>query len=286
MKDQVLIDSHAHVQFPAYDEDREAVIQRALDEGVSVINVGTQYSTSADALELAEKYKSGVWATAGFHPGHADRNSHRDPWELREQNQEKFDAAKLRELAWNTSIVAVGECGLDYFRIKTQESRIKGEQQEIFKEQIELATTLGKPLVVHCRPSAGTQDAYDDALNILDSCFSIHSSRLSGVMHFFVGNKDTARKFLDLGFYISFAGPITFAREYEEVVGYVPLNRILAETDSPYAAPAPYRGKRNEPLYVIEVAKKIAQIKAIAYDEVTEKLTRNTAVLFSLNLSL
>lgn len=105
-------------------------------------------------------------------------------------------------------------------------------------------------------------------------------------MHFFVGSPDTAKKFLDFGFYISFAGPITFASEYEDVVKYVPIDRILVETDAPYAAPAPYRGKRNEPLYVVEVAKKIAQIKTIAYDEVTEKLTKNTAALFGLDLSL
>lgn len=284
MKNQVLIDSHAHVQFPAYDEDREAVIRRALDEGVGVINVGTQYSTSADALKLAEKYENGVWATVGFHPGHAGENSHHDPWESREQNQESFDIEKLRELARKTKAVAVGECGLDYFRLKSEDLGFKDKQKEVFEKQIELAIELEKPLALHCRPTKGTQDAYDDLYDILKPYIANRKSGLRGVVHFFAGSKETAKKLLDLGFYISFAGPITFAAEYEEVVGYVPLNKTLAETDSPYVAPAPYRGKRNEPVYVAEVAKKIAQIKAIAYDEVARRLTKNTADLFGLEL--
>lgn len=276
-----LIDSHAHVQFPAYDEDREAVIRRALGESVGMINVGTQYKTSEDAVKLAGEH-DGIWATVGFHPSHADENAHHDPWEIREKDSGGFDRKKFFTLAKNSKVVAVGECGLDYFRIRNNESGIKEQQANIFQAQVELAIELGKPLALHCRPSKGTEDAYDDMFEILNSYSQIHNSALRGVVHFFVGSPDTAKKFLDLGFYIAFAGPITFAKEYEEVVCFVPLGRILVETDAPYASPAPYRGKRNEPLYVGEVAKKIAEVKKLALEEVADATVENTKKLFGI----
>lgn len=277
-----LIDSHAHAQFAAYDADRGEVMRRALENGVGIINVGTLFSTSLAAVRLAEKYKHGVWATVGFHPGHAGESSHHDPWELAEESGDIFDYRRFLELAKSPKVVAVGECGLDYYRIKNYESRIKEKQEKVFVEQIELALEIGKPLTIHCRPSAGSEDAYDDAFRILNSYFLIHNSSLRGVMHFFVGSPDTAKKFLDFGFYISFAGPITFASEYEDVVRSVPIDRILVETDAPYASPAPYRGKRNEPLYVCEVAKKIAALKGILYDKVVWATTENAVKLFGL----
>ncbi len=323
MNRQILIDSHTHVQFPAYDQDRETVIGRALDAGVGMINIGTTYSTSEGAVRLAERYESGIWATVGMHPSHAAGDEYHDPWELRDHSRELFDISKFRNVVSHPKVVAVGECGLDYFRIKNpalasagggsasggkasavvpsfargcgghskpladksagkDESGIKEEQRKVFADQIELALEVGKPLAIHCRPSNGTQDAYDDAYRILNSCFSLHNSTAGGVMHFFVGNTDTARKFLDLGFYISFAGPITFAKEYEEVVRYVPLDRIMVETDAPYAAPVPYRGKRNEPLYVREVASKIGGVKNLDFEEVTEATVGNTKKLFKI----
>ncbi len=284
MQDQILIDSHAHVQFPAYDGDRDAVVRRAIDAGIGIINVGTTRGTSEDAVRLAKEYQRGVWATVGMHPSHAAGNAHHDPWELREEQDEYFDISKYRELAQHSKVVAVGECGLDYYRIKNDELRVKKEQEKIFVQHVDLALEVAKPLVVHCRPSAGGEDAYDDIHHILNSYFLIRNSRLRGVIHFFVGGKDTARKFLDLGFYISFAGPVTFAKEYEEAVKYVPLDRILVETDSPYASPAPYRGKRNEPLYVREVAKKIADLKGILYDEVAHAATLNAVKIFKLEI--
>ncbi|MDP3727257.1 MAG: TatD family hydrolase, partial [bacterium] len=162
-----IIDSHAHVQFPAYDQDRDNVIGRALAAGIGMVNVGTQYATSFDAIRLAEQYPAGVWATAGFHPGHLDANAHHDPRELKERNAEHFDYAKFLDLARQPKVVAVGECGLDYFRsgIETKEA-----QREIFEQQIALAHEVGKPLVIHCR------QAFADLIAILDSKFQILNS--------------------------------------------------------------------------------------------------------------
>lgn len=270
-----LIDSHSHVQFAAYDPDRPAVIQRSFDAGVGIINVGTTFITSREGIKLAEEYTEGLWATAGFHPSHAASSAHHDPWELRSAVQESFDYEKFLALAGHPKVVAIGECGLDYFRLNDSASAIKQQQKEIFIAHIRLANELQKPLVVHCRPQAN-DDAYGDLLGILRT----HPVRAPAVLHFFVGKKDTAQKFLDLGCFLSFSGVITFAQEYEEVVRFVPLERLLVETDAPYAAPAPYRGKRNEPAYVIEVVKKVAEIRGLAFEEVAVVTTANAKQVF------
>ena len=234
-----IIDSHAHVQFPVYAEDRDIVIGRALENGIGMVNIGTQYATSVDAVRLAEKYTEGVWATAGFHPNHLDTNAHFDMQELRTRNQEVFKAEKFFQLARHPKVVAVGECGLDYHRIKNPEAGIVKRQKEVFMKQIELAMGVGKPLIVHCR------NAFHDLIPILASYFSIHASHPNGVVHFFSGSWQDAKRLLDLGFYLGFGGVITFAREYDEVLMKAPLDRIVLETDAPYVAPLPYRGKRN-----------------------------------------
>src|SRR3989338_5759319 len=242
-----LIDSHAHVQFPAYDQDRDAVIARSLEAGIGMVNVGTQYSPSADAIRLAELYPEGIWATAGFHPGHLDAKAHHDRQELQEPNQERFDRGKFLELARHHKVVAVGECGLDYFRSGIE---TKDEQREIFELQIALGHEVGKPLIIHCR------QAFEDLVAILAANRSVLSVP-AGIIHFFSGSWDDAVRLLDLGFYLGFGGVITFARDYDEAVKKAPLSRILVETDAPYVAPSPYRGKRNEPSYIVETAKKI-----------------------------
>lgn len=269
-----IIDSHAHTQFPAYDADRDVVIARALDGGIGMVNVGTQYATSADAIRLAESYPEGVWATAGFHPNHLDPAAHHDPQELPERNAERFDPERFLALARHPKVVAVGECGLDYYRIKNHEAGIMERQKEVFGRQIELALEVGKPLVVHCR------SAFGDLIPILDSYFMIHASRPNGVVHFFSGSWEDAKRLLDLGFSLGFGGVITFARDYDEVVKQIPLERILIETDAPYVAPLPYRGKRNEPAYVVETAKKIAELRGIPFDEFAGRTTENARMLF------
>lgn len=267
-----LIDSHAHIQFPAYDGDREAVIERAHAAGVGVVNVGTQRKTSADAIGLAERCEDGMWATVGFHPNHLDPAAHHDAHELRDPNREVFAYEALRELARHPKAVAIGECGLDYFRSGIE---TKDRQEEVFTEQIALAREVKKPLVIHCRR------AFPDLTRILDSQFRILNSP-AGVVHFFSGSWEEAQKLIDLGFYLGFGGVITFARDYDEAVKNAPLGRLLLETDAPYVAPAPYRGKRNEPAYVIETAKKIAELRGIAYDEVAEVTTANAKNLFGI----
>ncbi len=245
-----------------------------------MICVGTDLETSKQAVELAQRYDF-IWAAVGFHPSHVV-SSFDDPNEgTKAALRSPFDINTLEKLAEHPRVVGIGECGLDYFRVTSDKQQETSEKQkEIFIDQIGLAQKLKKPLVVHCRPSVRSQDAYEDLLQILVTC---RLSRVStGVVHFFVGNKDIAHKFLDLGFYIAFAGPITFAEEYEEVVRYVPLDRILIETDAPYAAPAPYRGKRNEPTYVIEVARKTAELKGLPLEEIINHTTQNAIQLFRL----
>lgn len=273
-----LIDSHAHTQFPAYDADRDDVVVRALEAGIGMVNVGTQYSTSADAIRLAELHPEGVWATAGFHPNHLDPAAHHDPQELKERNVERFDPEKFLTLARHEKVVAVGECGLDFYRNPTGEKGevLRERQREIFRAQIALAQEAQKPLVIHCR------SAFADLIEIL-SPFTLNlSPHGNGVVHFFSGSWEDARRLLDLGFYLGFGGVTTFARDYDEVIQKAPLDRILVETDAPYVAPVPYRGKRNEPAYVVEAVKKIAELRGIPFDELAGQTTINAKQLFNI----
>lgn len=269
-KEFLVIDSHTHVQFAAYDADREAVIARALAAGIGMVNIGTQFSTSRGAVTLADQHPDCVWATVGFHPGHLDPVNHHDPQELRSSEPEAFDIEKLRGLAADPVVVAIGECGLDFYRMKNQELRIK--QEEVLRQQIELAQELKKPLVIHCRK------AFSDLLRILHSYSFILNP--SGVIHFFSGSWDDAQKLLDLGFSVSFGGVITFARDYDDVIKKIPLDRLLVETDAPYVAPVSHRGKRNEPAYIVETVKKIAELRGLTFEEVAARSVENTSRIF------
>lgn len=268
-----LFDSHAHPQFAAYDQDRGEMLARCRAQGIGVIAVGTDAETSQAAVELAREYDF-LWATVGFHPGHATAHGFDDPQEgTRAATRAPFDNARFENLAKKPRVVAIGEAGLDYFRLKDESE--KKIQRDIFEAQHELSKKVQKPFIIHCRPSQGTMDAYEDLLAEVDFPHG-------AVAHFFVGDSGIAKRFLDKNCYIAFSGVITFAREYEEVVRYVPLDRLLIETDAPYAAPAPYRGKRNEPSYVIEVAKKIAELKGVSLDGVLTATRENTKQFFML----
>ncbi len=332
LKSPQFIDIHSHVNFAAFDADREGVLKRAEDAGVWMINVGTQQDTSKSAVELAEKYDRGVFAAVGLHPIHTDK-SHHDEDELGvfssvssfpkgggesasrriSEEQEKslpladsgtpFKKGRIRDtgftsrgeefnfdfykkLAEHPKVVAIGECGLDYYRIKNYELGITNEegnrkQEETFRKHIELAVAVGKPLMLHVRNGSG-RSAYRDALSILNSYFVIHNSRVRANFHFFAGSWKEAREILDAGFSISFTGVITFARNYDEVIKNAPLDRIMSETDCPYVAPAPYRGKRNEPAYVVEVVKKIAEIREEEFEKVRAQLVENAVRFFGL----
>lgn len=258
-----LIDIHAHINFPQFADDREAVIGRARGAGVKMINVGTDLATSREVAALAEKYPGEMWATVGLHPAD-DHNS--------ASRVTSAEWAELETLAKHKQVVAIGECGLDYFHIKDAGER--KQQEELFEKQIDLAQKVNKPLMIHCR------DAYEDLHQILKA----NSSKLKANIHFFAGDGETAKKFLDLGFTLSFTGAITFANNYDEVLKNVPLESLLLETDCPFVAPVPYRGKRNEPAYVTEVARKVAQIKGLTPEEVARVTTATARLRFGLDL--
>ncbi len=273
----IIIDSHSHIQFPAYDEDRDAVILCSREAGVKMIAVGTQRSTSEDAIRIAEQYPEDVLGvTIGFHPNHLNFEWHHDAAEMEKAEQEIFDIERMRELARHPWVVAIGECGLDYFRIKDNKEEIKKRQKDVFEQLIGLAYEVKKPLVIHCR------SAFADLIDILNSKSQILNSSRAGVAHFFSGTKNDAKKLLDLGFYLGFGGVITFTHDYDEVVRYAPLDRILLETDAPYVAPVPYRGKRNEPAYVVEVAKKLVEQKKESLEKILEITEENTRTLFGI----
>lgn len=260
------IDAHTHTNFSDFDQDREDVITRAAEAGVGMINVGTDLETSRQVVALAEKYPEQMWAIVGIHPNDNGNLPTNEEWQ------------ELKTLAQNKKTVAIGECGLDYFR---SDESTKQVQKELFQKQIELAHEVGKPLMLHIRPSAKTQDAYEDTLAILKNNKDLLLEN-PGDVHFFAGNSETAKQFLDLGFYLSFTGVLTFTTDYDEVVKNTPLERLLIETDAPYATPVPYRGKRNEPAYVPLIAAKIAEIKGLEEKAVAEALLVNTTKLFNL----
>jgi len=275
------IDIHSHVNFKAFDEDRDEVIKRALDNDTWVINVGTQVDTSKKAVDMANQYKEGVYAIIGLHPIHTGASYH-DEKELGEGGKEftsrgeVFDKESYRELLKNEKVVGIGECGLDYYRC-TRETILK--QKNAFIEQIELANEFGKALMLHIRnnPKDKTFNAYTDALDILKQY-----SKVKGDVHFFAGTPDEAKGFLDFGFTLSFTGVITFTNDYDEVIKNTPLDMILSETDAPYVTPTPHRGKRNEPYYVKEVVKKIASVKGMDEFEVAKAIINNARRVFGI----
>lgn len=239
------IDVHSHLNLSQFDADREEVIAKLKEEDIYTITVGVNLSTSREAVILAEKHEN-LFACVGLHP--VD-----DP-------KENFNEKEFEILANHKRVVAIGECGLDYFRLEQDSVSEKQRQKDIFIKHIELSLKTGKPLMLHCRPSKGTMDAYNDTLDILES-YAIDSHRLCGNAHFFVGDLSVTERFLKLGFTMSFSGVITFAHDYDGVIKMLPIESILSETDSPFASPVPYRGQRSNPLYVKEVVKQIAQIR-------------------------
>lgn len=287
------VDAHGHPNFIAYKDDRDEVIKRALDSDVWLTAVGTQKDTSKSAVELAEKYEEGVYAIIGLHPIHTGKSFH-DEKELGEggaeftSRGEEFDYEYYKKLAKSSKVVAIGECGLDYFRMQVQDSRFKNEgeyiknQEEAFKKQIELSVDVNKPLMLHLRNGSG-RSAYNDAFSILNSYFVIHNSKLRGDLHFFAGSWEEAKPFLDIGFNFSFTGVVTFTHDYDKVIKKLPLDRIMAETDCPYVSPASYRGKRNEPSYVSETVRAIATIRGEEFEKVREQILSNTLKFFGLN---
>lgn len=260
------IDAHCHIQFEQYDADREEIIRQMKEQGIVAIVVGCDLESSRKAVALAEKYEH-LYASVGLHPNHA--------------GDESFDESLYRTLAQSTKVVAIGECGLDYFRPTEVNDEVKEKQKEIFKKHITLAGELDKPLILHPRPAKGTQDAYHDIIAILQEAKNTYP-RLRGDSHFFVSGEVEAAAFIVLDFTVSFTAVITFARDYDEVIRTVPLASILSETDSPYVAPASRRGQRNDPLAVVDVVAKIAEIRGEDLETIRQALLANAEHIFSL----
>ncbi|MFY9492962.1 MAG: TatD family hydrolase [Minisyncoccia bacterium] len=273
------IDSHTHVQFAAYQDDVEVVVKRSLDAGIWMVNVGTQKDTSQKAITLAEKYPEGVYATVGLHPIHTDKSFH-DKEELGEGGEEfvsrgeVFDYDEYKKLALHPKVVAIGECGLDYYRINNADSKEK--QEAAFVQQIELARDVKKPLMLHCR------SAFPDLIKILTANYKLLTTPYPGIIHFFSGTEPQASDLLNMGLFFTFGGVITFARDYNEIIKSVPVSRMMLETDAPYVTLAPHRGKRNEPSYVTEVAKKLAEIKGVSLEEIQHHTTENARAIFGI----
>lgn len=279
------IDTHAHVNLSAFSADIDVVAARCLNEDVAVINIGTKQSTSARAVELAAKYKD-TYAIVGLHPIQTVPGMH-DEDEIGEGGQafvskgETFNTNFYRQLATQPNVVGIGECGFDYYHTSPDSYAV---QEEAFIGQIQLANELNLPLMIHTRgPKPGEnsptgRSVYADVLAVLKQYATV-----PGNVHFYAGTYDEAKQFFDIGFTISFTGVITFAKVYEDIVKSVSLSLIHAETDCPYVAPVPYRGKRCEPWMVKEVYKKIATIRNEDEEKVRTALLDNAARLYRLS---
>ncbi|HYF05861.1 MAG TPA: TatD family hydrolase [Patescibacteria group bacterium] len=286
----IFVDTHAHIQFAGYKTDADEVITRALEAGVMVINVGTQKDTSRYAVEMLNRYPKGLYAAVGLHPEHTWRHLH-DEDEGFFTREEGFDYEYYKSLAQNPRVVGIGECGLDYYWFKKSvESgeltegevlELKNRQKKVFEQQGMLAQELNKVLCIHCRPSPGTSDAYDDLVSILKT---LNFKKFE--VHCFTGNLASAKKLVGLGGYLGINGILTFDKtgKCADVVRNIPLEHIILETDAPYLSPAPYRGKRNEPMYMIQTAQKVAELKDVELEAIARQTTENANKLFGLGL--
>ncbi|MEY8735335.1 TatD family hydrolase [Peribacillus frigoritolerans] len=255
----MLFDTHVHVNAEQFNEDLEDVIDRAKEAGVdNMVVVGFDRPTIIRAMELIETYDF-MYAAVGWHPVDAIVMT-------------EDDLQWIEELSNHPKVVAIGEMGLDYHWDKSP----KDVQMEVFRKQIRLAKKVGLPIIIHNR------EATADIVNILKE---EEASRVGGIMHCFSGSAETALECINMNFYISLGGPVTFknAKKPKEVAAAVPLDRLLIETDCPYLAPHPYRGKRNEPSYVKLVAEQIAEIKQLTFEEVSQATTENAKKLFGIN---
>jgi TatD DNase family protein len=259
------LDAHCHVQFDAYDSDRDELIARMRERGVAGVVVGVDFASSKQAVELAETYEH-LHASVGLNPNRAG---------------EMFDADAYRALAAHPKVVAIGECGLDYYRPVEVNGDVKAKQRELLAQHIDLAADLGKPLIIHSRPSRKTQDAYRDLIGTLREAKGRHP-HLSGDIHFFVGGEGEMRALVALGFTVSFTAVVTFAREYDSVIRAVPSDAILAETDAPYVPPTTReRGSRNDPLAVEDVVAKLAEIRGEDPEALRTVILENSRRLFA-----
>jgi len=253
----MLFDSHAHIDDEQFDADRDQVIRRALENGVTgMINVGCCMASSARSVALAKQYEA-IYAAVGIHPHDA-------------QGILATDYEQLAVWSKQDKVVAIGEIGLDYYHDLSP----RDTQRTVFVRQLDVARQMKMPIIIHDR------DAHKDIMDIIRS----EAKGLSGVLHCFSGSLEMAREVIKLGFYVSIAGPVTFknAAKLPEIVASIPLERLLVETDCPYLTPHPYRGKRNEPAYVRIVAEQVASLRKLELSALAEITSANTKRLFNI----
>ena len=277
----MFIDSHSHLNFAKFENDYQEAIQKARDSDVrKIVNIGSNLETSKKAIEIAQEFPGVCFAACGLHPIHV--------------LEEEFDH-NFEKLVQNKEVVAIGETGLDYYRIKNDECRIKQKvelqaksrtvpadvgtgarekQKQLFIKHLELAEKLNKPVILHCR------DAYFELLKILKDFEGI--SKIKKVLHCYDGNIQYLNEFLNINCLISFTGNVTYGDQRDEAIKSIPTDMLMIETDAPYLAPEPYRGKKNQPAYVIEVAKYIAKIKKIPLVELEKILEQTTQDFFKI----
>ncbi|MGI4852812.1 MAG: TatD family hydrolase [Janthinobacterium lividum] len=278
-----IVDSHAHLDFPSYADDLDEVLARALEADVRTIlaiGIGDGPATMHRARDLAVKHTAAaprIVASAGIHPQEADQ-------------ADSAALAKLQELAADPLVVAIGEIGLDYYHFDNPDIDV---QQSAFLAQMEIALDAKKPILIHCRTSDlatpqakerfGPADAQGDLLRLIGAHFTPHGG--VGVMHCFSGSADEARRALDLGFYLSFAGNVTYSRfpSIREAAQLVPDDRILVETDAPFLAPQPHRGERNEPARTRVTAQFVANLRGVSVEQLAERTTENFYRLFGIH---
>ncbi len=270
----MFIDSHAHLEGERYDADRDAVLARAKQNGIEAylaIGIGEGPDTADCGIQIAEKYDGNpyyprIWASVGIHPHEAHLAT--EP-----------AYAQLTQWARHPKVIAWGEIGLDYF----YDHSPREIQKAVFLKQMELAKSAKLPIIIHCRPSNNSENAWEDCLHIIADHWT--PTGLGGILHCFTGSAAHASRALDMGFLISFAGNITFpkAQPIRDAAQIVPLDRMLIETDSPYLAPIPHRGQRNEPAFVAEVARRIAELRNLSTEEIGARTTQNFYDFFKLS---
>jgi TatD DNase family protein len=291
----MLIDTHAHLNFPAFDKDRNEVIKNCLNNKIWMINIGSNFETSRKAVEISRNYPEGVFAAIGLHPINLDTGLIKIKTDESEGShfEKEFDFEKYKNLAKSKKVVAIGEIGLDYYwkpKTKRKLELFKEKQRAGLCQQLNLARELNLPAIFHCRM------AHEDLIEILNEQRTMNNEQLKGVIHGFVGTTEQLREYLKMGFYIGFNGIIFKKIEginFEENIRNTPLEKILIETDCPYLAPPisvnqrAYQREsastiRNEPLNVKYVAQKIAEIKNLDFEKVAEITTKNAKELFKI----
>lgn len=279
----MLIDTHTHVNFNAYKNDADDVIRRSLASDTWMILVGSEYKTSKRALDMANKYQRGVYAAIGLHPIHTqDVKASGDDYEFTTRAEE-FNYDIYEKMAKFEKVVAIGEIGLDYYHIEmgADAAEIKKKQKLVFLEELKLARNLNLPAIIHCR------QAHDDMLVALKDFKKANKELFSkdenwGVMHCFSGDENLAWQYFSLGLSISFTGLITFSAQWDDLIRKAPNEKIIIETDCPYMTPEPYRGKRNEPILVKQVAARMAEIKNLSLPRMAEITTNNAKKMFKI----